>query len=244
MVELDPERIPHHIAVIMDGNGRWARRRKLSRLAGHKQGYKTLKNTVFAAAELDVKALTAYTFSSENWRRPKAEVTGLMRLIRFAAWAELKEMKNEGVRIVVSGRVHELPKPVRDQLDEDIEATAHNSRIVLNVAVNYGGRGEIVDAARRAAGMVRRGEIEPAEIDEELISSLMYHPELPDPDLLIRTAGDMRISNFLLWECAYTELHVTEILWPDFSRDDLVNAIADYQARTRKFGKVVDEQTK
>ena len=238
---LDAGSIPRHIAIIMDGNGRWARRQGLPRLEGHRQGYKTLKNVVIAAAELDVKVLTAYTFSSENWRRPKAEVAGLMRLIRFAARAELEEMKKEGVRIIVSGRVRELPKPVREQLSEDTDTTSSNSRIVLNIAVNYGGRGEIVDAVRRAAEMVRCGEVEPAGIDEELISSLMYHPELPDPDLLIRTAGEMRISNFLLWECAYTELHVTETLWPDFSKDDLVKAIADYQARTRKFGKVVEQ---
>ena len=227
----------------MDGNGRWARRCGLPRLEGHRQGYKTLKNTVIAAAELGVKALTAYTFSSENWRRPRAEVAGLMKLIRFAARAELEEMKKEGVRIVVSGRMHELPKPVQNQLNKDIEATASNSRIVLNIAVNYGGRNEIVDAARQAAGMAQRGVIEPARIDESLISGLMYHPELPDPDLLIRTAGEMRISNFLLWECAYAEIHVTQTLWPDFSKDDLVAAIADFQARTRKYGKVVEEHS-
>ena len=238
---LDPERIPRHIAIIMDGNGRWARRRGLPRLEGHRQGYITLKNIVIAAAQLDVKALTAYTFSSENWRRPRAEVSGLMKLIRFAARAELEEMKKEGVRIVVSGRMHELPRPVQDQLTEDIEATRHNSRITLNIAVNYGGRGEIVDAARYAAEMVQRGEIEPNDIDERFFAGLMYHPELPDPDLLIRTAGEMRISNFLLWQCAYTELYVTQTLWPDFTKDDLVKAIADYQSRTRKFGTVVEQ---
>ena len=241
MRKLDPERIPRHVAIIMDGNGRWARERGLPRLEGHRQGYKTLKRIVIAAAELDVKALTAYTFSSENWRRSSAEVAGLMKLIRFAARAELEEMKKEGVRIVVSGRMHELPKPVQDQLNEDIEATSGNLRITLNIAVNYGGRNEIVDAARRAAEMVERGEIAPDGIDEPLISGLMYHPELPDPDLLIRTAGEMRVSNFLLWECAYTEMHVTETLWPDFSKETLVEAIADFQARTRKFGKVVEK---
>jgi undecaprenyl diphosphate synthase len=241
MQGIDPQRVPRHIAVIMDGNGRWARRRGLPRLEGHRQGYKTLKSIVMAAAELDVKVLTAYTFSSENWKRPNAEVSGLMRLIRYAARAELDEMKKEGVRIVVSGRLHELPKSVQKQLNEDVEATAGNSRIILNIAVNYGGRAEIVDAARAAAEMVRRGEIEPCQIDEALIASLMYHPELPDPDLLIRTAGEMRISNFLLWECAYTELYVTPTLWPDFSKDDLIGAIKDYQRRTRKFGAVVEQ---
>lgn len=241
MEGLDPQRIPQHIAIIMDGNGRWARRRGLPRLEGHRQGYKTLKAVVMAAAELNVKVLTAYTFSSENWRRPKAEVSGLMRLIRYAARAELDEMKKQGVRIVVSGRMHELPKSVQKQLNDDIEATAGNSRIILNIAVNYGGRMEIVDAARQAAEMVQRGEISPGQIDEQLLSSLMYHPELPDPDLLIRTAGEMRISNFLLWECAYTEFYVTQTLWPDFSREDLVAAIKDYQRRTRKFGTVVEQ---
>jgi undecaprenyl diphosphate synthase len=241
-LHLDPNRIPKHIAVIMDGNGRWARRRGFPRLEGHRQGYKTLKAIVISAADLGVKALTAYAFSSENWRRPQAEVTGLMRLIRFAARSELETMKNEGVRIVASGRMHELPEPVRKQLDKDAEATSGNSRIILNIAVNYGGRNEVVDAARCAAGMVKRGEIEADQIDEALLSSLMYRPELPDPDLLIRTAGEMRTSNFLLWETAYTELYVTETLWPDFSTDDLVAAIADFQSRTRKFGKVVEQK--
>lgn len=241
MEGLDPQRIPYHIAVVMDGNGRWARRHGLPRLEGHRQGYKTLKSVVIASAELGIKVLTAYTFSTENWRRPKAEVSGLMRLIRYAARAELDEMKEQGVRIIVSGRVHELPKSVQKQLNKDVEATACNSRIILNIAVNYGGRAEIVDAARKAAEMVRRGEISPEQIDENLMSSLMYHPELPEPDLLIRTAGEMRISNFLLWECAYTEFYVTQTLWPDFSRDDLIEAVKDYQRRTRKFGTVVEQ---
>jgi undecaprenyl diphosphate synthase len=239
--ELDPERIPKHIAVIMDGNGRWARRKGLPRLEGHRQGYKTLKNVVIAAAELGVKALTAYTFSSENWTRPKTEVAGLMRLIKFAARAELDEMKKERVRITVSGRFHELPKPVRDQLNEDMEATKNNDRIVLNIAVNYGARNEILDAVRRAAAMVQLGELSPDDIDEKLFSNLMYSPDLPDPDLLIRTAGEMRISNFLLWQIAYTELFVTETLWPDFTKDTLIEAISSYQQRTRKFGAVVEQ---
>ncbi len=238
--QLDPKRIPSHIAVIMDGNGRWARRQGLPRLEGHRQGYKTLKNVVIAAAELGVKALTAYTFSSENWTRPQAEVAGLMRLIRFAARAELDEMRRERVKIIVSGRFNELPSSVRSQLNKDMEATRDNDRIILNIAVNYGGRNEIVDAARRAAQMVQAGEISPGQIDEKLLSGLMYSPELGDPDLLIRTAGEMRISNFLLWQIAYTEFYVTQTLWPDFSKDDLVEAIADYQKRTRKFGAVVE----
>lgn len=240
--ELDPERIPNHIAVIMDGNGRWARRKGLPRLEGHRQGYKTLKNVVTAAADLGVKVLTAYAFSSENWTRPKTEVSGLMRLIRFAARAELEQMRKEHVRITASGRLHELPRPVRDQLVEDMEATKNNDGIVLNIAVNYGGRNEILDAVRRAAAMAQAGELDPTELDEASFSSLMYSPDLPDPDLLIRTAGEMRVSNFLLWQIAYTEIYVTETLWPDFTRDTLIEAIASYQKRVRKFGAVVDQK--
>lgn len=238
---MDSNQIPRHVALIMDGNGRWARKRGLPRLEGHRQGYKTLKRTVIAAAELDIRVLTAYTFSSENWSRPKTEVAGLMRLIRHAARAELAEMKQEGVRIIVSGRIHELPRAVQEQLREDVEATRNNDRIILNIAVNYGGRKEIVDAARQAARMVQAGTISPEDIDEELMSSLMYHPELPDPDLMIRTAGELRTSNFLMWEAAYTEIFVTETLWPDFSKADLEEAIRSFQSRIRKFGRVVDE---
>jgi len=241
-VELDPERIPQHIAVIMDGNGRWARQKGLPRLEGHRRGYKALKNFVIAAADLKVKVITAYAFSSENWRRPQAEVSGLMKLIRFAAKAELEYMKKEGVRIITSGRFHELPQALQDQFNEDYEATKHNDRIVLNIAVNYGGRNEIIDAARQAASMAAEGKIRPEDIDEKLLSGLMYHPELPDPDLLIRTAGEMRVSNFLMWETAYSELFVTDTLWPDFGKDDLVAAIAVYQKRSRKFGTVLEQE--
>lgn len=243
-VKLDPENIPTHIAVIMDGNGRWARRKGLPRLEGHRRGYKALKEIVIAAADLNVKAITAYTFSSENWRRPKTEVTGLMKLIKYAAKKELGEMNKEGVKIVGSGRLDGLPGPLLEQLNEDFETTKNNDRITLNIAINYGGRNEIVDAIKRVAQMAAKNEISPEDIDEDLLSSLMYHPELPDPDLLIRTAGEMRISNFLLWEMAYTEMYVTETLWPDFSKEELIKAIIEYQNRTRKFGKVVEEVQK
>ena len=239
---LDPQRIPKHIAVIMDGNGRWARKRELPRLQGHQQGYKTLKSVVNWAADLGVEALTAYAFSSENWNRPQSEVDGIMQLIQYAAKAELDMMKREGVHITMSGRLELLPDSVRGQLEESSEETKGNTRIVLNIAVNYGGRNEIVDAARKAAQMVVDGKLRVEEIDEEVLSGLMYHPELPDPDLLIRTAGEMRVSNFLLWETAYTELFVTQTLWPDFSREDLIEAIRSYQNRTRKFGKVVEQE--
>ncbi|MCE5323662.1 isoprenyl transferase [bacterium] len=239
--DLDPERIPKHIAVIMDGNGRWARRRGLPRLEGHRRGYKSLKNFVINAADFGVKVITAYAFSSENWKRPADEVSGLMKLIRYAAKAELNYMKKENVRIITSGRFHELPKELQKQFNEDYEETKNNDRIILNIAVNYGGRNEIVDAVKKAAAMVSEGKIAADDIDEKTLTGLMYHPELPEPDLMIRTAGEMRVSNFLLWETAYSELFVTDTLWPDFSKDDLYDAIKSYQGRTRKFGKVVDE---
>jgi undecaprenyl diphosphate synthase len=239
-IKLDPERIPEHIAVIMDGNGRWARRRGLPRLQGHYAGYKTLHNTVESAAKLGVKALSAYAFSSENWTRPEDEVAGLMDLVLVALHAEVEMMMTEGVRIVRSGRSSGLPDEVVREFDGVSDQTKDNSRITLNVCLNYGGRREIVDAARRAADMVAEGEIRPEAIDERLLGRLMYHPELPDPDLLIRTAGEMRVSNFLLWQIAYAELYVTDTLWPDFDQAELIKAIASYQSRTRRFGAVVE----
>ena len=239
--ELDPERIPRHIAVIMDGNGRWARKRGLPRLQGHFQGYKTLHDTVKAAARLGVKALTAYAFSSENWTRPDDEVAGLMELVVIALRAEVEMMMTEGVRVVHSGRSSGLPEAVIAEFDAVSDQTKDNTRITLNICLNYGGRNEIVDAAITAANLVAQGKIGADQIDEKLLSSLMYRPELPDPDLLIRTAGEMRVSNFLLWEIAYAELYVTETLWPDFDEEELVKAIASYQSRTRKFGAVVEE---
>ena len=225
----------------MDGNGRWATRQGFARLQGHFQGYKTLKDTVASAEGLGVKVVTAYAFSSENWTRPESEVAGLMELVVHALQAELEMMHEKGVRIILSGRTRDLPRAVTDEFDKVIEETKNNSRVTLNICLNYGGRNEIVDAARQAASLVAKGKIRVDEIDDHLLSRLMYHPELPDPDLLIRTAGEKRISNFLLWEIAYTEIYVTETLWPDFDEQELIRAIAEYQARVRKFGAVVDE---
>jgi len=239
-MKLDLNRIPRHIAVIMDGNGRWARGRGLPRLQGHYQGYKTLHNTVIAAAQHGVEALTAYAFSSENWTRPDDEVAGLMELVILALREEVGMMMEEGVRILRTGRSAGLPDEVISEFDAVSDQTKNNSRIILNICLNYGGRNEIVDAAKRAASMVAEGRIDADKIDEGLLSGLMYRPELPDPDLLIRTAGEMRVSNFLLWEIAYAELYVTETLWPDFDEGELVKAIASYQSRTRKFGAVVE----
>lgn len=238
---LDPARLPAHVAIIMDGNGRWARKRHLpSRLLGHREGYKTVRTIVRAAAEFGIPVLTLYVFSNENWRRPKHETDGLMSLIEHAAKTELRDLHENGVKIRFVGRRDGLSASLLREMDRDMEVTAGNSRITLNLAINYGGRAEIADAARVLAEAAKRGEIDPADITEEHLSQAMYAPDLPDPDLLIRTAGEMRISNFLLWGVAYAEMYVTPTLWPDFSPRHLVEALEDYGQRVRKFGAVVN----
>lgn len=238
---IDPERVPRHIGIIMDGNGRWAERQGLPRLEGHRRGYQTARAIVRSAGEFDVQAITLYTFSVENWRRPDGEVSGIMRLIAEAAYAELQDLMDTGVQMRISGRIDALPDFVREALLGDVRRTRTNPGLILNLAVNYGGRAEIVDAVRSIAARVKSGELDVDQINEDAISASLYQPDLPEPDLLVRTAGEMRISNFLLWQAAYAELHVTPVLWPDFTEDDLLTAIADYQTRTRKFGTVVPE---
>jgi undecaprenyl diphosphate synthase len=238
---LDPARIPAHIAIIMDGNGRWAKQRGLPRLAGHSAGYAAVRPIIEVAADLGVQALTLYTFSSENWTRPEGEPEGIMRLIAQAARNELPEMQRNGVRLIVSGRMSGLPSDVLEGLQEDMRATVNNKRIILNLAINYGGRNELVDAVRQIAALAKSGKIEPEDVNDELIQSHLYSPELPDPDLLIRTAGELRVSNFLLWQIAYTEIWVTQDLWPDFTPEHLIRAISDYQNGVRKFGKTAEQ---
>ncbi len=224
----------------MDGNGRWARKNHLpSRLLGHREGYKTVRKIVRAAAEFGIPVLTLYVFSNENWRRPKHETDGLMSLIEHAAKNELRELHENGVKIRFVGRREGLSESLKREMDRDMAVTAGNDRLILNLAINYGGRAEIADAARQLAEAAQRGEIDPAEITEEHLSAQMYAPDLPDPDLLIRTAGEMRISNFLLWGVAYAEMWVTPTLWPDFTPTHLVEALEDYGRRVRKFGAVV-----
>ncbi|MCX6379594.1 MAG: polyprenyl diphosphate synthase [Armatimonadetes bacterium] len=237
---LDPARIPAHIAIIMDGNGRWATAQGKERLEGHWEGYRTLKNTVYAADALGVRYLTAYGFSSENWVRPEHEVGGLMNLMLRAMQAEIEELIESGVRVRVSGRLHELPPDLRAEFESAMERTNHLHRMTFNLAINYGGRAEVVDSVRHIAQMALRGEITPDQIDESTISAHLYSPHIPDPDLLVRTAGELRLSNFLLWETAYSEIYVTPTCWPDFDRAHLIAAIADYQRRIRKFGAVVE----
>jgi len=236
---LDPARLPAHVAIIMDGNGRWAHSQGQDRLFGHWQGYRTLKEIVSAADEFGIKALTVFGFSTENWRRPEAEVGGLMELMQAAMQAEIEELIQNHIRIQVSGRLNELPDSLRETFESAMLRTANFSRMTFNLAINYGGRAEIADAARALAEAVQRGEIKPEEITEEHLAAGMYAPGLPDPDLLIRTAGEMRISNFLLWGIAYAEIWVTPTLWPDFTPALLADALEDYGRRVRKFGAVV-----
>lgn len=239
-ITLEKEGMPRHVAIIMDGNGRWATGRGMPRGLGHVQGYLTVRTISHAACDLGLEALTLYAFSTENWRRPKEEVEGLMALIEKAMRDEVPSYHRDNIRLKVSGCLPELPQSLQDTIAEVTEETSKNTGLVVNLAINYGGRREILEAARVAAERVRSGEISPEDITEEYFSGLLYTAGLPDPDLLIRTAGELRVSNFLLWQIAYSELWVTETLWPDFGPADLVDAILSYQKRTRRFGKVVE----
>lgn len=216
----------------MDGNGRWAQQRGLPRLLGHREGYKTLRSVLLNASERGVRYLTVYAFSAENWRRPKDEVDGLMKLIERAARDELRVMHKNGVRVRVAGRMDELPAGLRQALEDGMATTADNTGITFTLAINYGGRAEIVDALRK---IVDEG-IPAADIDEDTVAAHLYNPDHPEPDLMIRTAGEMRWSNFLLWQSAYAELYVTEKTWPEFDAKELDRAIEAFAGRTRKFG--------
>ena len=238
LTEIDRERVPRHIAIIMDGNGRWARHRGLPRIEGHRQGDTSVGEVIEACRDWGVQYLTLYTFSIENWRRSEEEVQALMLLIELVARREVETLDQKDVRIQVMGRLDELPDSLREELARDCERTRNNRGLNLILALNYGGRREIVDAARALARRVAEGGLRPEGINEELFAAALYLPGLPDPDLLIRTGGEMRISNFLLWEVAYSELYVTPVLWPDFRRDHLAEAVREYQHRERRFGAV------
>ncbi len=236
--QLDVHRLPVHIAIIMDGNGRWARKRNLPRTAGHEAGVEAVRKVVRASAEIGIKYLTLYTFSVENWKRPREEVAALMRLLSRTTRREINELNRNNVRLITTGRIDELSLSRRKVLALAVEKTRKNSGLVLNLALNYGGRTEIIDAVKAIALAVRSGHIQPGEINEVLFSNYLYTTGLPDPDLLIRASGEMRISNFLLWQTSYTELYITDVLWPDFDRSELFKAIIEYQKRERRFGKV------
>ena len=234
--QFDAARVPAHVAVIMDGNGRWASKRGLPRLAGHSAGAKAVREVIVAAIEIGLSYLTIYSFSSENWSRPKDEVTGLMSLFVEVLERELANLQRMRVRVLVIGAMEDLPGVTRAAFERVIANTDHNDGLTLVVALNYGARGEIVEAARALAREVASGTLNPAAIDEALFASRLYTADIPDPDLLIRTSGEMRVSNFLLWQIAYSELWVTATLWPDFDRNDLLKAVVDYQQRDRRFG--------
>jgi undecaprenyl diphosphate synthase len=229
---VDLERLPAHVAIIMDGNGRWAKSRGLMRLVGHRQGYRTLKDVLLAASKLGVRYLTVYAFSAENWRRPEDEVGGLMRLIEEAARHELKGLIENDVRVRVIGRLHEVPSSLQDALNDLVVNTRDNRGIVFTLAINYGGRAEIVDAVNR----LHSDRPDLSDLTEEVLSRAMYAPDLPDPDMIVRTAGEMRWSNFLIWQAAYAELVVTDVAWPEFGEDELIACVKQFQARDRKFG--------
>jgi undecaprenyl diphosphate synthase len=237
VAQLDPKRIPAHIAVMMDGNGRWARQRNFPRVMGHKAGVNSVRTVVETCAQLGLEALTLYAFSVENWKRPRHEVDTLWHLLRFYLRGELANLMRNDIQLVAIGRLESLPSFAQQELETVIRKTSSNRGMRLNLAINYGGRTELVDAVNAMIENARlEGNLDALEITEEAISEHLYTAGLKDPDLLIRTSGEMRVSNFLLWQIAYSELYVTETLWPDFSRTDLLEAISAYQSRDRRFG--------
>jgi undecaprenyl diphosphate synthase len=235
---LEPEQLPRHIAVIMDGNGRWARQRNLPRIRGHEEGAKAVRTAATQCARLGIEALTLYSFSAENWKRPKEEVDFLMRLCVQYLVAERDEIMENNIRLMHVGRRQGLPDDVLHELDVTAEQSRHNSGLRMVLALNYGSRTEILDAVKRIARRIRDGDLQVEDIDETLFSRSLYTSELPDPDLLIRTASQYRISNFLLWQISYAELYVTDVLWPDFGASHLHAAIQEYARRERRFGAV------
>ncbi|MDT7542671.1 MAG: undecaprenyl diphosphate synthase [Acidobacteriota bacterium] len=230
------DRLPRHVAIIMDGNGRWAAQRSQPRVAGHRAGVEAVRASVDTGARLGLKALTLYAFSTENWKRPRFEVDALMRMLKRYLRIELEEIDRQNIRFQPIGRTDKLAESVQRELQRAVERTAKNTGMVLSVALNYGGRTEIVDACRAAIMQMKDANRDPASITEEDIERELYTRGLPDLDLLVRTSGEMRISNFLLWQAAYSEIYVTETLWPDFRRTHLLEAIVDFQGRDRRFG--------
>ena len=234
-------KIPAHIAVIMDGNGRWAREHGLERLFGHESGAETIREITRECSRLGVRRLTLYAFSADNWKRPAPEISGLMSLLAGYLVRERAEIMDNNIRFTAIGRLDQLPEDVRLEVDRTTSMSASNTGMVLSLALAYGGRSEIVDAVRRLARDVKEGRVAPDDIDERSIGRYLYDPEAPDPDLLIRTGGDLRVSNFLLWQISYTELWVTPVKWPEFTKERLHEAIREYSGRDRRFGGINDE---
>lgn len=229
--------IPAHIAVIMDGNGRWAQLKSKSRLSGHREGIKSVRAVTRVCGDLGVKHLTLFTFSTENWYRPKEEVSALMKLLMTTISGELKELDRNNIKITTIGNLSDLPEKARQSMETGIELTRNNTGMNLNLALSYGGRQEILRAVNSLTRDVSEGKIKPGSVNEKIFSSQLYTTDLPDPDLLIRTGGEKRISNFLLWQTAYTELYLSPVFWPDFREKELLEAVLDFQTRERRFGK-------
>tara|TARA_Y100001970_G_scaffold269909_1_gene363147 strand:- start:254 stop:994 length:741 start_codon:yes stop_codon:yes gene_type:complete len=239
--QLDLDNIPSHIAIIMDGNGRWAKEKGLPRIAGHKEGINSVRDITRICGEIDVEYLTLYTFSTENWNRPKKEVNALMSLLLSTIKKEVKELHKNNVKFSTIGDLSFLPDNTENGLKEGMDLTKDNTGLNLILALNYGSRQEIIDSVINISNKVKSGEIDIDEIDETLFSSFLYTKNYPDPDLLIRTSGELRISNFLLWQCAYTEMYLTNTYWPSFREDELFKAIQDFQNRERRYGKISEQ---
>jgi undecaprenyl diphosphate synthase len=243
-VSVSRDNLPGHIAIIMDGNGRWAKQRGLPRVMGHREGVKSVRTIVEACGELGIKTLTLYTFSTENWRRPKEEVSALMKLLLKTIRREIDDLMRNNVRLTVIGNLLGMPEEAARPMQAAADRTASNTGLNLVLALNYGGREEIVHAVRRIGVKIQSGILDPDAIDSETIGRHLYTSDLPDPDLLIRTSGELRLSNFLLWQLAYTEIYITDVLWPDFRKDELFKAILSFQQRERRFGKVSEQLKK
>jgi len=235
-MSIDTEKLPEHVAIIMDGNGRWAKQRAMNRVLGHEEGTESVRVIVRTSREIGIKWLTLYAFSEENWKRPKYEITALMGILKRFLKSELKEMMDNNIRFLTIGRISRLPDDVRKMVEETTAKTSGNTGLTLTLALSYGGRQEIFDAMQKIAKRIVSGDLQPSDINEGLISGFLYTAGMPDPDLLIRTSGEYRISNFLLWQIAYTEIYTTPVLWPDFRKAEYIRAIEDYQKRERRFG--------
>ena len=236
MTQINSKQLPEHVAIIMDGNGRWAERKGLNRIRGHRKGADTVRKIVTFSREIGIRWLTLYAFSEENWKRPSSEVQGLMTLLNRFLKNELKEMQKNGIQLRTIGRTERLPKSTRQILQDTIEKTSSNSDMTLTLALSYGGRQEILDAILKIVSQVQENKISASDITEKLVSNSLYTSGMPDPDLLIRTSGEYRISNFLLWQISYSEIYITQTLWPDFGENEYKKALRDYQMRDRRFG--------
>lgn len=237
-VSLDPDRIPAHVGIIMDGNGRWAKKKLMNRVKGHEKGSKVVRTIVKTSVRLGIKVLTLYAFSTENWARPKAEIAALMKLLKHYLVSERDEFHANGIKVNIIGQKHRLPADVQKEMDETINLTKDNSELLLNLALSYGSREELTSAVKNIAGKAKSGKINPEDITPETISEHLYTSGMPDPDIIIRTSGEYRLSNFLMWQAAYSEIYISQTLWPDFSEEEYLVVLKDFQNRDRRFGKI------